>query len=819
MSGSKKEIKLSVRTLVEFSARSGDLFSESSFGPSAKEGIKGHQTLQNSRNSEWEKEFAVKQTIEYKNYSVTLGGRIDLVNRVQSPAIVEEIKTTYFDQEDIPQEKIILHLAQTTVYCYLLHLEQTQSAEALNPEQTYVLKTTWFNLLDNSEFSSEQSITSLEAKKITENYLDIYLTWFSAVEERQLIVRDSAKTIAFPYTEYRTGQHYFAKAVYQTIKDKKQLLVEAPTGSGKTMSTLFASSKAIGEGIIAQIVYLTAKGSGQQAALKNTQKLIESGLEIDYVVLQAKDKACPCRSSKESIRQTCDNGKGVCSRTIGFFDRLPQARLACLEAAYLSSEKIQEIAAANHICPFELSLQMVRWSSIVICDFNYFLDPMVRLSAFDDNINQRVLLIDEYHNLIERSRGMYSAELTSAPAHAILRQLKKNSPLKSPIKRYLEQLVQLTNPQENLFSVTQQKRSDDTDQVIESPPEVLKFCLEHLFEEVSNESLSDGFAGGMNNHQIEGFHDWLKSLYRYYFISELYSEDHKTIISGTRSTSSQKLAVSLKLLCLDPASYLTKKYQSARALIGFSATVTPLDYYSQVTGLSEDSVKLKLPPVFPIENQLTVRCDFIDTRWKHRDSSISLLCDLILSTIHAKPGKYLVFLPSYAYLTQCYDHFVQANQEISTIKQQKNSTDKEKSTFLKAFFECADSLLGFAILGGVFGEGVDFSGEALDGVIVIGAGMPQPSLEQNLIEQHIEDKGFNGFKYNYQFPGFTRVKQTAGRVIRSETDKGVVILVDPRFRRLDYQNLMPDNWHVRPCSNLEQVQHTLEQFWRSSGDN
>ena len=816
MSGSsKKQLKLPVRALVDFSARKGDLFADVPVGPNAKEGILGHQKLQKSRDKSWQSEFTVKQTITRNQFNIVLTGRIDLVCQSNVPPIIEEVKTTYVELEAIPEEKQHLHKAQVEVYAYLFHLHLAETDPLINSDSQYQVQTTWFNLLENKESAINETLSAKQLAVRVLSYIDTYLEWYQQFQAHRKNVVLSASKLQFPFHQYRPGQHYFAKSVYQTIKDKNHLLVEAPTGSGKTMSTLFAGCKAIGEGVIKQIVYLTAKGSAQKTAIENLNILTSNHLALDFLVIQAKDKTCPCRSTDLSISQTCDNGTGQCSRTIGFFDRLGDARRDCLKQCHLDSAAIQAIAQKHHLCPFELSLQMVQWSSITICDFNYFLDPMVKLSAFDNNPSSRIVLIDEIHNLTDRARNMYSAVISVKQAQLVYRQIKHQASLKKKIKSYITQIKHLAELSHQMFEDSRTQIINANDRLLTEPPSGIKETLESLFELIGNASLSDGFAGGMNNNQIEGFHEWLKTLYRYYFISELYNDEHVTLVEKHVTSKGKATEVELKLLCLDAAAFLRKKYKSARAIIGFSATVSPFEYYQQMTGLEPQLKSLRLPPVFPIENQLTIRCDYIDTRWNQREQSIGALCKLLTLVTNHNPGKYLIFFPSYDYLMKCQEVFSKDNPLVKTISQTRNSNDDQRKEFLAGFFESSVDLLGFAILGGVYGEGVDFAGNSLNGVIIVGAGMPQPTSEQKLIESHLVSKGYNGFQYCYQFPGFTRVKQTAGRVIRSESDRGVVILVDPRFQRRDYQLLMPEQWQVKPCKNLTEVNSHLNGFWNS----
>ena len=797
MSGDKlKSLQLSVGNLVEFSGRRGDLFADIPFGPSSREGIAGHQKIQKSRGKDWQAEFRLKASLELEGYKVTLQGRVDLVNENQSPTVIEELKTTYTSPENIPQEKSALHWAQAKVYGYLyyLHKRATDISIDLSTEINIVMS--WYDLTTDELTSETQSLKVATLQNFTQSLLEDYLKWHQQFSAHRNSLINSAKALEFPFKSYRIGQYDFARRVYQTIKDKQQLLVEAPTGTGKTMSTLFPVCKAIGETLIEQVVYLTAKGSAQTAAKNAIETLQDNSLNIDYLVIQAKDKACPCRSKQDSIKHACDDGNGKCNRTIGFFDRLPKARFECLETKSLDTIRLQTIAAKHQLCPFELSLQMIRWSSVVICDFNYVLDPMVRLAVFDESRNKRVILIDEIHNLPDRARDMYSATLSAFETKTIAKQLSKAPTL----KKRVQSLAQAIN-----------RQSDETVQ-IEGLPKPVTNAINKFLETLGASDINSGFGSDMTANQPEGFNEWLKQVYRYVFISELYDQSHVTLANDNSNNAKYK-SINLRLKCLDAANFLAKKYRSARSIIGFSATLSPLDFYLRMLGFKHEALAISLPAVFPPANQLTLRCDYIDTRWLNRDSSIEPLCTLIQSTFEARPGKYLVFFPSYQYMDKCYQYFIENYSISETVIQNRGSNDLERQAFLQSFFSSDVNTIGFAILGGVFGEGVDFAGDSLTGAIVIGTGMPQPDKEQKLIESYFVEQGLNGFQFAYQFPGFTRVKQTAGRVIRSELDRGVVVLIDPRFKRQDYSALMPAHWEIRACSTPEAFKEHLSTFW------
>lgn len=787
-------LTLSVKDLVAFSASSGDLVADVPAGPSAQEGIQGHQRLQKARGDEWQSEFSLKQSIPLGQHTITLRGRIDLLRASPTPAIIEEIKTAYVPLDQVPEAQLKLHWAQATVYAYLYHLSLCEKDCA---DSHYSVKISVYHLRKKRLYSEEKTLDIEQLKLETEALIERFLQWYIPYTEHKQKVVQSAQQLSFPFAQYRRGQHTFARTVFRTIRDKQHLLVQAPTGTGKTLSTLFPALKAMGTEHIEQILYLTAKGSAQETALNTVTLLAEkSGLYLDHLVLRAKEKSCPCRSPDENVRACCETEEGLCAYTLGFFDRLPEARLDCLKARHLSPERLLAIAHKHRICPFELSLQMVRWASLVVGDVNYALDPLVRLSAFDRGKNRRVFLIDEIHNLNDRAREMYSAELHSADARHIAKQLKNQPTLKRHINTIARALLDL-----------------EFDERPSHPPlPVIKAVRKTLDSLLRQEPNPQRLFSGLGS-SICGWSDWLKQLYRFIAILELYGEAHRCTLQVVKKGT--KAQVSLRLLCLDAAPFLQQQYHSARALVGFSATVTPMHFYHRVLGFKNPEAQYAWPAVFPSEHQLTLRCDYIDTRWQAREQTLSELVALIHAVISAREGKYLIFFPSYAYLEMTAAGFAEQHPKYPTVVQRPDSEKSDRDAFLSAFFESDQAVLGFAIMGGVFGEGVDYLGAALDGAVVVGTGMPQPSAEQKLLSNYFEKQGLNGFQYAYQFPGFVRVQQAAGRVIRSEEDRGVVVLVDPRFRRSDYHALMPPHWLFTACATPSDSEVALSTFWAS----
>lgn len=785
----KQQIKLSVTELVEFSARSGNLY-DFIEGPTSVEGIRGHQKVQATRGPGWQKEVAVSWNGHLQGFSVQLQGRIDLVKCDLAGTTIEEIKTTYVAPKKIPSAKKMLQQAQAKVYA-ALYCQQHD----INSDDVYI-RLTWFDVITQKIYTEEEKHTAALLTTFTETLLQRYLAWHAEVMAQALACRASAKNLSFPFPYFRPGQRAFSAAVYHAISQRQQCLFEAPTGTGKTISTLFPAVKALGENKAKQLVYLSAKGSTQALAQTTLEAFIANGLNITFVVIQAKDKSCPCKSS--ATADNCRNDEGLCTRSVGFFDRLPEARYACLREKHLSPERLQSIAGDHHLCPHELSVQMAAYMSLIIADMNYVFDPLVRLSVFNTHRQQRVLLIDELHNLVDRGRDMYSAELSARATRKLTR----------------------LRPRLGKTAVTAlDKLAHCLEQLADGPsvmPQIPDAVLQHLGESLTALA-AESSQHGQNvfaHDQDPALSQWLRAALRFHTIAELFGEAHVVLVEAQPGDHADSV---ITLFCRDAARFLEQHHKSARSSIGFSATLRPMAYYHRATGYSANCQHYALPGFFPAENQLTLHCAYIDTRYAQRRQSTDHLVELIHTTFVHSQGNCLVFFPSYQYLDDVLTIFSQRHPKLGAaiVRQSRDTDESARQQFLAHFFKPTQAHLGFAIVGGVYGEGIDYAGEALKAAIIIGAGMPQPTARHRSMADFYTRHGHNGYHYTYQFPGFTRVQQSAGRVIRSEHDRGVVILVDPRFSRPEYRALMPAHWQLIHCGKASETEHHLRHFWHS----
>jgi Rad3-related DNA helicase len=761
-------LKLGVRELVEFCCRDGDLGYDNSPGVKALEGLQTHQKIQQRYSAQGEPEVAVKYSVRVDQVEIELGGRIDLLFAGEDPPRIEEIKTVYAyaagDEDDA------LHWAQ--LKCYGACYASQQGLDEINLSLNLV------NLFSRREQRHSKIFHRQALEEFVERILRQYLHWHRLVSEQRLLTRQQAREMDFPFERFRARQRYFAAEVYRAVVNRQRLMVEAPTGSGKTISTLFPALKAVGEDHCDQVVYLSAKVSGQQQAVAAIELM---PIDVSYLVIQAKARSCPCNFDDSEI-----DDEGRCRRCLGFFERLPAAREKLLRSRMLDVSRIQATAAEFRLCPFELSLQMLPWVEVVICDFNYVFDPLVQLGYFRSDQRRKLLLIDELHNLVDRARGMYSASLTR-------RQIKKalDAGNSRQISAALKSMLQ---------TLDRELRSQQQDESIDDDaPEGLLRASQRFSEKL-------GFDIFSNKRIARETLDFSKEVFRFQSIGQLFDRHHRAM--GFKPLQAREM----KLLCLNAFEYLRECYPMFQAVCGFSATLSPATYFQQALGLADECKSLSLESTFPASHQCVRIGAYVDTRYRQREQAIDSICASIAACYRARAGNYLVFFSAYQFMQQVHERFTASYRQIPTLLQHRQFDEAAQRDFLASFFE-ADRQMGFAIMGGRFAEGIDYQGDALIGAIIVGVGLPQANSEQQLIQQDFEDMHLDGFDYAFRFPGLIRVMQSAGRVIRSEQDRGVVVLLERRFGQHGYAQHFPRHWHPQYCNSPESLEQSLTEFW------
>ncbi|MCP4152974.1 MAG: ATP-dependent DNA helicase, partial [bacterium] len=760
----KRELNISVHALVEHSQRSGDLVLEFSGFGRAVDGIRAHQKIQHARPAEYLPEVTVSHKIETELFILKVSGRIDGVYQYPDHHIIDEIKTTGRKLDFFEKNENLLHWGQAKTYAYIYALQ--------NDLDTIDVQLTYFQLDDAETREYKKTFSKTELESFFNILVDSYLKWAEILENWYSLRDKSIKELKFPFDNYRPGQKRMALDTYWAIKNEDQLIVEAPTGIGKTMAAVFPAIKAMGDGFSEKFFYLTAKTTGRTVAQKALKDLRAGGLKLKSITLTAKDKICFNPDS------AC-NGE-ECEYAKGFYDRINEAVETIFQQDALTRETIETGAEDFKVCPFELSLELSLWADCVIGDYNYAFDPRVHLRRFfsEDNLNRDyTFLVDEANNLVDRSREMFSAQLMKKSFLEVRRLVKKDFPAMFRILGKINTLMlTLKKECEEAGKPISQKTFPD-----ELTPQLQKFIRVTERQLARNKPIA--YRQDLLNLYFEV--SWFMK------VVELYGSSYTTCLEILRSPGGGRFSrksdedFRLKLYCIDPSILLTEAFQRCRAAIFFSATLSPVAYFGRVLGLDPEGKSLILSSPFPQENLCLPVMDRISTLYKYREQTKMALARGINTLVAQQAGNYLIFFPSYKYMKMVYELFLVMNPGVDTIVQSPGMSEEEREEFLDRF--SGDNLIeertlvGFAVMGGIFGEGIDLVGDRLTGAAIVGVGLPGISLERDLIKEYYDNLQGTGFDYAYLYPGMTRVFQAAGRVIRTDTDRGTVLLIGTRF--------------------------------------
>lgn len=779
--------RVAVTTLADFACRSGDLDPAGVVGPSAREGMLAHQRVQ--ATFEGECEVRLTRRLQLDGETIELGGRVDLLDRRR--CLLGEIKSTMVPAERVPPSHRALHRGQLMLYgwLWLASSEQTEqrATDAFPGDTAPLLELIYVNLRGGPTATERVEADVATLERHAKTAIERWLHWQRGVERRRRALATSAGTLDFPHARFRDGQRTLSVAIYRCLRDGGSLLCEAPTGSGKTISTLYPALKALGEGRRRQVLYLTAKVSGRHSAGQALAQLAKAGLAATSLTLRSRAAACFCERGR-----CARDAEGRCPMTSGFFDRLPAARDELMARGVVDAATLDDAAWRHALCPHALAAELRPWVDVVVADFNHVFDPIARLAGLDESRPGVALLVDEAHNLLERSRAMYSADLSREACDVAARALQGSHPL---LGRQATRLG-------SLLSGLVRGQAEGT-VVTEAVPRTLVRGIADALERFAEASVSspplpeEGIA-------------FLRVLTRVGVIAELHGDDHRTLL--TARSVGRRREVAVRLACLDAAPLLSRQCALFGACAMFSATLAPFAFYRDALGLPPSTPTLSLPSPFDPGRALHCVVPWIDTRWRARESSLAALVALIARVSDRRAGNYLVFLPSYAYLERVHTAFA-ARFPTREIWRQEPGQDADGRAVSLARLATPGHRIGFAILGGVFGEGVDYVGDRLIGVIVVGTGLGGPGVERELIVGRYREKGLDGFDLAARFPGFTRVQQTVGRVIRGERDRGVVVLVDDRFWDPFYRALFPAHWNAVRAADGDALQQALDDFW------
>lgn len=776
----REVIRISVRNLVEFILRSGDLDQRRGGFADREAMAKGsriHRKIQKQMGGAYQAEVPLFIEKDYGEFVIRVEGRADGILLDSEGVLIDEIKGVYRDIH-LMEAPADVHLAQAK--CYGVMYGAQQSEETLRIQMTYCS-------LETEEIRRFQELYSLkELKEWFEHLLNAYYRWARWQYEWKKRRDASMQGLEFPFP-YREGQREVVSSVYRTILRGKQLFLQAPTGLGKTMATVFPAVRAMGEGISEKLFYLTAKTITRTVAWEAFSLLREKGLLCKTLILTAKEKMCVCE------RVVCNPGN--CPRALGHFDRVNEAVFQLLnqEDAY-SRETILAQSEKYQVCPYELSLDLASWVDAVICDYNYVYDPNVHLRRFfgEGSGGKYVFLVDEAHNLVERGREMYSAVLCKEDILAMRRKIK-------PFRKKLERYLEACNRQ-----MLQWKRECETYRALDGIGALstgllnvmgeLETFLEELQEGDLREEVLEFYF------QVRHFLNMFDLMDDHYVIYSWHDEDGRFLV---------------KLYCVNPCENLQNCMDKGISTVYFSATLLPVTYYrSLLSGRTDDYAIYAETPFSSGQKALLVARDVSSRYTRRGPEEYKKICGYIFHMAEIHPGKYMVFFPSYRMMEDIWEMYrMLYGEKQELLIQNPSMNELQREEFLERFRMGSGTLLGFCVLGGIFAEGIDLTGEQLVGAVIVGTGLPQISYEREILKEYYQQRGANGFDYAYRFPGMNKVLQSAGRVIRTVTDRGVILLLDERFCQRDYRNLFPREWSDFQICTGDTVEEKIRSFW------
>ena len=779
----KAHIELSVHQLVDFLLRSGDIDSRVFNRSSQTEGSRLHQVYQSAQGKNYISEYPLKQTFLVNDVEVTIQGRADgIIKRSEKEYIIDEIKTTVMDLEQFRDENLSWHLGQAKCYAYMF-------AHALNLDSIGVRLTYIKQGKNSKKLIDNYQYLTLDLENEIYDYINQYLDFYNIIMRLNEQRNTSIKDLKFPFKDYRQGQKELSKYVYSVAKNKGKLFIEAPTGIGKTMSTIFPSIKYLQEDEQSKIFYLTAKATGKQNAHKALQILKENGLSLSDIIITSKEKICFCKG------KSCNPDE--CPFTKGYYNKIRDVlKESILRYDDFDHDTICYIANKYSVCPFELELDLSLFCDVIICDYNYVFDPISYMKRyFDEDASHYLVLVDEAHNLVDRSKSMYSAKLDK---EMLLKARKGQKSIPNrKIKNALARLIKVFESYEENYELGQTQLEDFSD---EAYKELNHFVT--VYQEVSKEQ---------NKDVSKELTDFYIEVNQFMKISELISERFLIYVNKTHNN------VELIIYCLDASRFLSSTASRLNSAVFFSATLSPIEYYIDVLGgKKDDDPNLKLDSPFPKENLKLVVAPKVSTRYKNREKSYSQVAKYLFNFVNSKVGNYFIYLPSYEYLENLLPH-LQFDEEVEMYVQKKDMTEIEKDDFLSHFqSNNANTVVGLAIIGGAFGEGIDLVGDSLIGVAIVGIGLPKLNYESDKVAQYYTENEINGFNYAYTYPGMNKVMQAVGRLIRTESDRGVALLIDERYMWNDYRSLFKKEWdHYQVVMNPDELTEELQNFFKS----
>ena len=759
---------VSVRALAEYAMEKGDLIPGGASYARMREGIRGHQALQELLPVNWQAEAPVSRDIETDGHILRVQGRADAAYIGPDIVCVREIKTTGRNPHAILKYDYPVHWAQAEIYAALLCLNH--GVERAEVRLIYAR-------LDGVKREYAEAYDADTLNRLLMGYVRLYMGWITAVDDWKAKSLATLQSFGFPYDDYRDGQKEMARAVFRAMKRGANALIEAPTGIGKTAASLYGALKALGKGYITAIFYLTARTTGRRAAEDALDRMRAQGLAIRSVTITAKEKCCLLEAPD------CMG----CPHAMGYYDRRRDALKAAVGMQKLDADAIRALAEDYGLCPFELSLDISETADVIICDYNYAFDPRVRIKRYFGARSRAGLLVDEAHNLPDRAREMLSASLSGRRLYELRKRVASFEGKESPMVRLMTELLRAL------------KCENDQE------PEALSDLPEGVVEAARRFAEA---AGELQSAEPD-VREFVFDVQWFVNVSKRFDPECYRVMMLP-----QDRWLLIRLWCYDPSKHMRRALGRVGGAALFSATLAPMDFYAAQLGAdgeADESLRLESP--FPRENLKVLRLP-VSVSLRDRERTQHAVAQVIHAMAEAKPGNYIACFPSYAYMTLVFRHYRMLWPYEDAICQEAHMTEPRRMAFIERFVPAPTrSLVGFIVLGGVFAEGVDLPEDRLSGAAIVSTGMPQLSFERELMRELFDDADDGGTDAAYTYPGLRRVLQAAGRVIRTETDRGVVLLMDVRYRQEKLRELMPPHWDVTDVNKLSDLKRELEGFW------
>lgn len=776
-------IRISVRSLVEFILREGDIDNRVS-GSMEKDamllGGKIHRKIQSRMGTNYTAEVPLKIQMPCDGFVLQIEGRADGVLKDDGKVLIDEIKGILRSLEHL-EAPVPVHLAQAKCYAYIYAVQN--SLKCIDVQMTYCQMETEEIRRFCQEFEFQELQTWFQ------DLVTQYEKWAKFEIEWRNVRNDSIRQIEFPFP-YREGQRDLVASVYRTILRKKKLFIQAPTGVGKTMATVFPAVRAVGEGLGEKIFYLTAKTITRTVAEQAFSLLKEKGLLYKTITLTAKEKICFCEEAE------CN--PDACPYAKGHFDRVNDAVFDLItHSGDWSREVLEEQAKKHMVCPFEMSLDVSNWADAVICDYNYAFDPQAHLKRFfsESGKGEYLFLIDEAHNLVERGREMYSASLYKEDLLEVRKMVKAEDPkLAKGLSECNQQFLEL-------------KRECEHYQILKS--------VSHIALKLMNvlSKLEDYLEECKDAEKKKRVLDFYFAVRSFLNVHDIMDENYVIFSEMMEDGRFQ-----IKLFCVNPAVNLQNYLEQGNSTIFFSATLLPVHYYKKLLSVEKDDYAVYAHSSFPQENKFLFIGTDVSTRYTRRgESTYQRFARYIAVMAEQKKGNYMAFFPSYRFLEEVHTCFLECvDHEVDSICQVSYMDEEQREEFLEEFEqEREKSLVAFCVMGGIFSEGIDLTDDKLIGAVIAGTGLPQVCTEREILKQYFNAADMDGFDYAYLYPGMNKVLQSAGRVIRTESDRGVILLLDDRFRAMRYREVFPREWQQYQLGSVKNLEQEIRTFWES----